>query len=76
MDLSEEQSLPRRTNNNSENLKIWFSEEGHLLARCRIKRENFYPRQGLETGPLALHANAFTNGAIQDKYGSTIELIY
>ena len=40
----------------------------------RIEREKFYPELGLEPGPLAFRANALTK-AIQNKYGSTIELI-
>ena len=56
-------------------LKIQFSEEGHLLARVRIKREKFYPAPVLEPGSLTLHANCLTNWTIHDKYGSTIELI-
>ena len=34
-------------------LKIYFSEQGPLLASCRIEREKFYPGPGLESGPLA-----------------------
>ena len=40
-----------------------------------IEREHFYPGPWLEPGPLACRANALTNWAIQDKYGSTIQLI-
>ena len=46
-----------------------------LVIECRIEREKFYPGLGPEPGPLALCANALTNWAIQDKYGSMIELI-
>ena len=42
-------------------LKIYFSEEDHLLARYRIEREKFYPAPGLEPEPLAFRANAPTN---------------
>ena len=56
-------------------LKILCSDQGHLLANCRIEREKFYPGPGLEPGPLAFRANALTNWAIQDMYRSTIELI-
>ena len=38
-------------------LKIKFSEEGNLLARCRIEREKFYPGQGIEPGYPALRAS-------------------
>ena len=41
-------------------LKIEFSEQGRLLASCRIQREKFYPGPGIETGTLALHASALT----------------
>ena len=41
-----------------------------------VESEKLYPGRGLEPGTLALRANAFTNWAIQDKYGSTIELIF
>ena len=39
------------------------------------RREKFYPRSGLEPGPLAFRANVLTNWAIQDMYRTTIELI-
>ena len=42
-------------------LKIWFSEEGPLLARYRIEREKFYPGPGLKPGPLTLRPNVLTN---------------
>ena len=45
-------------------LKIWCSDQCHLLANCRIEIEKFYPGSGLEPGPLAFHANALTDWAI------------
>ena len=39
------------------------------------QREKFYLEPGLEPGPLAFRANAFTNSAIQDKYVSKIFLL-
>ena len=30
------------------------------MASCRIEREKFYPRPGLEPGPLVSHASALT----------------
>ena len=31
-------------------LKIWCSDQGHLLANCGNKREKFYPGLELEHG--------------------------
>ena len=39
-------------------LKIWCSDQGHLLANCRTEKEKFYPGPGLELEPLAFRANA------------------
>ena len=41
-------------------LKFLFSEQGHLLANCRIEREKLYPGPGLEPGPIALRTSALT----------------
>ena len=41
-------------------LKILFSEEGDLLARCRIEREKFYLGPGLEPRPLVLRTKVMT----------------
>ena len=44
------------------------------MARCRIERGKFYHGPGLEPGPLSFRGNVLNNSAIQDKYGSTIEI--
>ena len=41
-------------------LEIYFSEQDHLLASCRIEEEKFYPGPELEPGHLALCANLLT----------------
>ena len=42
-------------------LKIWYSDQGHLLANCKTERQKFYSGPELEPGPLAFRANALTN---------------
>ena len=42
-------------------LKIWCSDQGHLLANCRTEREKFFPGPGLEPQPLAFHINSLSD---------------
>ena len=56
-------------------VKVLYVKIVVMDSGTRIERDKFYPGPGLESGPLAFRANALTNRAIKDKYGSTIELI-